>query len=67
MSKGAEVLVKKLLGAPVEDNDPMNDLTAQELTNLMTGRMYSLLYDGHVYKVNTQEKLDHWEAVRCGA
>ena len=62
-----EVLVKKLLGAPVEDNDPMNDLTAQELTNLMTGGMFSVLADGHVFAVDIEERLDYWEAVRCGA
>lgn len=63
--KGTEVLVKKLLGAPVEDNDPMNDLTAQELTNLMTGGMFSVLADGHVFAVDIEERQDFWETTRC--
>lgn len=65
MSKRSEVLIKKLLGAPVEDNDPMNDLTAQELINLMTVGMISILADGHVFAVDIEEKLDYWEAIRC--
>jgi len=68
MSKGAEVLVKKLIGVPVvPDNDPMNTMTIGELMNLMTVRMYSLLKDGHLRKANFQDKLDQWEAERCGA
>ena len=63
--KGTEVLVKKLLGAPVEDNDPMNELTIQELRNLMTGGMYAILADGHVFKVAFIEKFAYWDAVRC--